>query len=494
MILRDYQSNAFPLIAESIKRGNRRIVVYLATGGGKSLIQAEIIRRSQLKSKNAMFLVNRKGLVHQFRKTLDSMDIEHDLAQGENTYFTGSSVVNGTIQTISRRGWKSPDLIVIDEGHYVPGSKDYLNLIFANKDKIIVTFTATPFAKGMSKVHDELDGEPLFQDLIVLSTIRELIDQGFLVDCEIFAPSEPDLKGVRLKKNSFGEMDYLPADLEERVDKPDLIGDIVQNYIRNGNNEQAVVFAHNIAHSQHICQEFCKSGVKADHVDGYMEDKERNPIYERFKKKVTRVICNVAVLREGWDVPECSVMIDAAPTKSLTTYIQKAGRVLRIFPGKDKAKIFDHAGNCYRFGYPTDDLPLELCDGRKKEENKVVKKEKEKKDCKCPKCNFIKKSFVCGNCGHKPEQEHGVIVAEGELKAVQKKKPVDKSKLYSELKHVAESKGWLEKRLHGVFKGITGEWPSKSAHLIPATKPCVETLKLIQWNNIKNAKSKYHAR
>lgn len=320
--LREYQISGIGQLRESLRRGNKRIVFYLATGGGKSVVATAIVKMARDKGKRVAFLVNRAGLVHQFSKHLTKAGIQHGILQSTNTHGIDRPVIVGTIQTAASRGLPDVDLLILDEGHAVPGSKDYKNLIFKFKGIPVISLTATPFSHGMAKRYDELDGEPLFQDIVVASTIRELIDQGFLVDCEIFAPSEPDLKGVRMQKNPFGEMDYIERDLGVAVDKPELIGDIVKNWFQLARGKKTVVFATNIAHSQHIVEQFQAVGIKAEHIDGYMTLDEREPIAKRFEQNETMILSNVAVLKEGWDVPDCEIMILARPTRSLIAWVQ----------------------------------------------------------------------------------------------------------------------------------------------------------------------------
>jgi superfamily II DNA or RNA helicase len=456
MILRDYQKNGIALVKASMRKGNKRIVLYSPTGSAMAMA---IIQMALEKNSRVAFLVNRKALVHQFSLALDRLGVRHDVAQGVNTWMNGRPVLVATIQTIARRGLADVDFVIIDEAHGVPGSKEYRELIFSLGGKPVIGLTATPFSKGMAKPYPELNG-PLFQDLIVVSTIKKLIAQGFLVDCDIFSPSEPDLKGIKLQKNSFGEMDYSEKELGKAVDKPDLIGDIVKHWIRLGKGKQTVVFATNISHSRHIVDQFCAAGVKAEHIDGYMEDEERDGIAKRFEKGDTTVISNVAVLREGWDVPACEVMILARPTRSLTTWIQMAGRVIRPSEGKGRALILDHSGSVHRMGYPTDDLPLELCDGSAK----LAKKQapKEVTESKCPKCHYVKKTFVCGNCGHAPTIEHGVKHAAGELKAVEKKKAYshdEKQQIWSSALGLAAMRGRSQGWASHLYRSMTGVWP-----------------------------------
>jgi superfamily II DNA or RNA helicase len=371
-------------------------------------------------------------------------------------------------------------VIVIDEAHGVPGSKDYLKVIFSHNNVPIVALTATPFSRGMAKKHKELVGEPLFEDMVIASTIRDLIAAGMLVDCDIYAPSQPDLSGVKTKRNRFGEIDYEDKSLAEAVDKPSLIGDIVSHWLTASNGRTTVCFATNIAHSKHIVYRFQQAGVKAAHLDGYMEDDERAEIMARMDRGEITVLSNVAVLREGWDFPACEVMILARPTKSLTTWIQMCGRVLRPAPGKTKAVILDHSGSAHELGYPTDDLPLELDDGNNKP--KEAKKEaKEKLPKLCPRCHFMKPAgqHKCGKCGHEPERQSDVVHAEGDLSLVERKKEKfsmdDKRGIYEALLGYAEENGIKPGWAYYKAKEITGVYPTSTTSARPG--PMVEAVK-----------------
>ena len=485
--LREYQISGIGQLRESLRRGNKRIVFYLATGGGKSVVATAIVKMARDKGKRVAFLVNRTGLVHQFSKHLTKAGIQHGILQSTNTHGIDRPVIVGTIQTAASRGLPDVDMIIIDEVHSAAGSKDYKNLIFKFKGIPVVGLSATPFSHGMAKRYDELDGEPLFQDIVVASTIRELIDQGFLVDCEIFAPSEPDLKGVRMQKNPFGEMDYSERDLGVAVDKPELIGDIVKNWFQLARGKKTVVFATNIAHSQHIVEQFQAVGIKAEHIDGYMTLDERDPIAKRFEQNETMILSNVAVLKEGWDVPDCEIMILARPTRSLIAWVQMVGRVLRPHTGKQVALVIDHSGTVHRLGYPTCDLPLELCDGSKVSVEKKQAKEKPK-ERKCPKCHFVKKVHTCPKCGFTPEKINDVVIEDGELKAVQKFSKQDKQNLYSELLCYAKSKGYKNGWASNQYRSKTGVWP-RSLHE-GHKQPSQETMNWITHQAIKYANRK----
>ena len=88
-----------------------------------------------------------------------------------------------------------------------------------------------------------------------------------------FAPTEPDLKGVETRQG-----DYVVSQLSTRMDRPDLIGDIVTNWHKHGQRRRTIVFCVDVGHSIHVCAEFVRAGIKAEHVDGSTAKRERDAI------------------------------------------------------------------------------------------------------------------------------------------------------------------------------------------------------------------------
>ncbi len=307
-----------------LSNGFKRVVLYAPTGAGKSVLAEELTILALGKGRRVCIVANRVQLVTQMAERFSASGIRYGILQGGNTNNVHLPVVICSINTIEKRGVPDCDLIIIDEAHACAGSKMYQRLIFQRNNVPVIGLTATPFSRGMAKPYKELGDEPLFQSLVVASTIRELIDMGFLVDCEIYAPSEPDLSGVRLSKNAFGEMDYSDksAEFAEAVDKPALVGDIITHWHKLAEGKPTICFATSISHSQHIVQQFNESGVSAEHIDCYMDEDDKDSILRRFKAGEFTVLSNCALLAEGFDYPACEVMILARPTKSLIRYIQ----------------------------------------------------------------------------------------------------------------------------------------------------------------------------
>lgn len=458
---RAYQTEAVQNLRSGLAGGYKRQILSSPTGSGKTEIGMILVRGAVAKGKRVAFLCNRINLVGQTSARFFRAGIPHGVIQGQNTSRTYENVIVASIQTVARRGMPEVDLLVIDEAHGVAGSKDYHKVIKEHGGAVI-GLSATPFSKGLGKHYDELSG-PLFEQMVVAASIQDLIDQGYLVDCDVYAPSQPDLSGVKITAGDYNE-----RELGEAVDKPALIGDIVTNWKKYAYNTPTVCFATNIAHSKHIVEQFAAANVVAEHIDCYTDEDERAAILKRVADGTTLVISNVGILTEGWDFPACKTMILARPTKSLIRYLQMAGRVLRPAPGKDRALILDHSGTVQSIGFPTDDFPMVLCDGKPKQATGSDKKVEEKKPAKCPQCSYLKKGGgKCPVCGFLPSRPNTTEHAEGELVPLTKKDKAKAAKLaglnkqtvYSELFRMGQEKGYKSGWVANQYRSIFGVWP-----------------------------------
>lgn len=481
--LRPYQTLAVQSLREAIRNKQLRLMLASPTGSGKTEIGMEIIRGALAKSKRPAFLVNRIELVNQASRRFHKARIMHSIIQGQNTRNLGERVSICSIQTVARRGMPDCDLILIDEAHAVAGSKDYRAIMEKAKGIPVIGLSATPFSHGLGKHNAELGG-PLFQEIIVAARISDLITQGYLVDCEVYAPSSPDMSGFKTKRTASGELDWSDADVGKASDKPELIGDIVEHWLKLAAGTPTVCFASNIAHSEHIAAQFVAAGVKAEHIDCYTPDEERKAILERVASGETKVISNVGILCEGWDFPACSTLILARPTKSLIRYLQMAGRVLRPFPGKSKALILDHSGTVVELGFPTDDQNMELHDGSPGKSK--VAELKPLKPHACSNCKHVTTLHCCPRCGFKPARDPNVTVLEGELKKIAKASKIGKQQFFSELYGYAKQRQCSEGRIAHLYRDKFGVWPKNLAKV--AIAPSQETLNYIRACNIAFAK------
>ncbi|MBL7131341.1 MAG: hypothetical protein ISS45_08080 [Candidatus Omnitrophica bacterium] len=68
---------------------------------------------------------------------------------------------------------------------------------------------------------------------------------------------------------------------------------------------------------------------------------EREKILEAFKNGDYKVLTAIRCLDEGVDIPSVKTAVILASSTNPTQYIQRRGRVLRRWPGKEEAEIFD---------------------------------------------------------------------------------------------------------------------------------------------------------
>ncbi len=463
LTLRPYQAQALDKLRAALARKLKRLMLYSPTGSGKTEIGFAVILGVLAKGGKVAFIANRKELVGQASRRLTAAGIAHGILQADNTRSLDARVLVCSIDTIARRGLPSDlSLIIIDEAHAVAGSVKYRELLFSRNLVPVVGLSATPFSPGLGRHYDELRG-PLFEELVEAITIRELIDLGFLVDVDCYAPANPDLTGVKTQKGIGGELDYNETQLGEAMNKPALVGDIVAHWLKLARGMQTVVFATNIAHSQHIVAEFLAAGITAEHIDYHHDDDERAAILGRFARGETMVLSNSALLAEGWDCPQVECMILARPTKSLIRYIQMVGRVLRPHDGKERAILLDHSGTVLRLGFATDDLPLDLDDGTANKSGKQ-KPKKPSEPKPCAKCHFVKPAGVhaCPQCGFAPTRQSDVEAADGELVKLDRKKPATadrKQHVFSQLLQVCRTKGYRAGWAANKYRDMFGVWP-----------------------------------
>jgi superfamily II DNA or RNA helicase len=375
MKLRDYQINLINDVRQAYLSGKKRPCIVLPCGGGKSVIVADMAKKATEKGNRVLFLVHRKELCDQIEDTFRSYGVNMKLCK------------IGMVQTITRRlmKMKEPALIIIDESHHVL-AKSYTNIIDYFPNARCVGVTATPCrlnGGGLGDINDQL--------IIGVST-KYLIENNFLAPYDYYAPSVADLTGLHVK---VGE--YVTKEIEERLIKKSIFGDVISYYRQLADGKQAICYCASISHSQQMAENFRDAGISAAHIDGSTLKVDRNRIINAFRAGEIKILCNVDLISEGFDVPDCECAILLRPTKSLTLYIQQSMRCMRFKPSK-KAVIIDHVGNYARFGLPDQDREWTLepkKKGKKKEEPEV--KVRQCPECffthewgdSCPKCGFV---------------------------------------------------------------------------------------------------------
>lgn len=312
-----------------------------------------------------------------------------------------------------------------------------------------------------------------------------------------FAPTIPDLMGVKTARG-----DYHEGQLQEAMDKSELVGDTVSNWIRLAGDRQTIVFASGVAHSIHLRDEFLRNGVKAAHIDGNTPDYERDKIIQQVRDRKIQVICNCMVLTEGFDEPSLSCCVLARPTKNFGLYLQMAGRVLRPDTDKENAFIIDHSGAVYRHGKVNDPYPWALdVQGQPEKETARQQRLREKTIITCVKCAAVYSGQLnCPMCNHVPERKGRFVMSRtGDLVAVDDAKNppnarhwnrYEKVKWFNQFLEWARVKGFKRNWAHYRYKDKFHEWPSNDFPEFEHVEFEREFKSYMRYTNIKYAKGK----
>lgn len=364
MILRDYQIRAVRQAREQWDAGKRAVCVVCPTGGGKTTIGAEICGGFR----SVIWVAHRKELVSQAVDRLRGSGLRVGaICPGERPD-ANAPIQVGTIQTLLARGIRpEAALIVFDEcHHYAPASEHWATFAAAYPDALKLGLTATPERRDGSTLGD------VFDALVVAASYSELLESGHLAPCVVYAPP-PD------KASSGWSCDPVTA------------------YTRYAPGTLAFAFFDRVARATEWERAFCLAGVPARTIDGKTKASDRDSALASFSAGHTRVLCNVATMTEGVDVPAAGTCILARCPDHASTYLQMVGRVLRPHPGKPHALLLDIVDATSRHGYPTEDREYSLT-------GKAITRTVKSEVRRCAECMamFPNSLGACPMCGWVP--------------------------------------------------------------------------------------------
>lgn len=500
MELREYQKDAIARLRQAVGSGKKRVILQASCGAGKTIISAEIAKCAVEKGKQVLFLVNRRDLVKQ---TVDKYTA-YGLGDQTGIILAGEEpslsrpIQCASFQTYGRRikldeftcnpWFHKADLIIWDEAQSA-NAPTYRKIIECYGNKPIIGLSATPMGANSTGLGD------VFEEIVTCVPTSILVGLGHLVPAIHYSPSKPDLARIGVMAG-----DYNKKQLGERVDKPKLVGDILENWQRLASDRQTIIFATNVKHSKHIRDRFRAYGVTIEHIDAHTDDEERQRIYSGFESGDIQIITNVGVCCEGSDLPVASCICVAKPTLQIGRWIQMAGRGARPYPGKKDYLLLDFSGCVERHGFVDDEIEWSLDVDKPAATKKRQKKEKKEPHIMiCEMCSFAFTGRRCPQCG-KEVADYGKKVAALEADLVCCDKPkaekftqADKRLFWRMLEHwrathtkkdgSAISPGWSSHK----FKENFGCWP-KGLKGLPPVEPDVNFINRMKYLNIKNAK------
>ena len=473
-VLRDYQRKAAIEINDAWASGQKKVLLNLPTGGGKTSVAAHMIAKAVEEGMNVMFIAHRKELIEQCSARLDHQGVPHGIIKSGNKRINRSPVQVASIQTLINRMRPRPgelighqhiaDLIIIDECHRAMAGT-YLEVLKAFPDSKVLGLTATPYRTDGKGLGD------LFDIIVSASSVKELTDLGFLVPYRVFTtPLTPDFSKIKTKMGEFDKTAVAAA-----MDTAQLVGDVYAQWAKHGVGRQTVIFASSCEHAKSIQNIFIEAGVKIGYVDGTTPEEERGRILKDLESGAVSVVVNMGVLTEGWDCPPVSCVQIARPTKSLGLYLQMAGRALRPFKDKKNCVIIDHGGNTMRHGLIDEprDVSLEGDKGR----------EFPPKLTTCFMCNHVHQERKCPECGHENKKPKPVVtddekkymsamqIADGDLEEVDLVKILERRKseiaFFKDCISTQRDRGYKTGYAKKMFMDKFGRWPGKEIGIKP---------------------------
>lgn len=411
--LRDYQASAIEGLRDSIRAGQRRLILCAGTGAGKTLTSAHMLKEAAGKGSYTLFIVDRVALTDQTSAVFDEYGIHHGVVQGDHPrWLPKENVQVCSAQTLARRKLpRDPDLIIVDEAHCQ--YKSTLEYIEKNPQAVVVGLTATPFTAGMGD---------FWHGVVNVIPTRELIRGGHLIEPKIYVARSPEDDELGL--NSYGEF----SDRSAEVAGVRIVGDVVQEWIDKtrenfGGPVKTIVFSPTVDHGRELCAAFAAAGFNFQQIS-YLDrsEDERREKIEEFRRpdSIIHGLVSCGVLTKGFDVPDVKCGISCRPyRKSLSSHMQEIGRVMRTHPEKDMALWLDHSGNIERFALDMFDVwdngAGELSHASKRDSKARERNQTERAKVVCPECSCALRGITCMACGWEKPARSGIHAVEGEL-------------------------------------------------------------------------------
>ena len=357
--LRPYQQALLKQTQDALAAEPRaRLMLQLPTGGGKTVIAGALLTNWLRGGRKAVWLTHRKELAEQTRGMLTDADVSAitnvNWTPGEDAPYMAGGAVILMAQTVGRRTarrevwnrYNANDLLVIDEAHHAaaPGWERAMQ----QWPGPIVGMTATPWRLSEKEGFDHL-----FDGLLCGPQTADLQNLGSLCEAQVFIPPPEE----RIAGGIVGSIgDYTETGIKRaNRDRPDIMtAGALAFWQKHADNRQTIAYAVSVDHAHNLAAVFNEDGIPSAVILGDTNPEERDRAIAGFRDGSIRVLVNVIVATEGFDLPDASCVKIARPTLSLALYLQMVGRGLRPKPDGGDCIILDLAANSVTHGLPED--------------------------------------------------------------------------------------------------------------------------------------------
>jgi len=370
-----FQTQAVDSAISYMQRGGMAGLITSATGTGKSIIIAKLIKRLMVSTPDLRVVVatHVAELVGQNAKKLQTVFPNADIgiySAGLGQKQKHRQVTFAGIQSIFGVDLEKTHLLIIDEAHTI-GRKDqsmwltFINMLKAKNPKLrIIGLSATPFRMDSGNLTTGDDA--LFDEVIFEYGLGRAVQDGYLVELvPKHTETKYDISNVKKTKG-----DYNIKELETATNIDELTRSAVSEMIEKGKNRKTwLIFCNGVNHSFAVRDELRRNNISCETVTGDTLDNERNEILARYLSGELQAVTNNAVWTTGLDVPTIDMIVMMRHTMSGGLLLQMAGRGTRVtidlspyesakerreaIKASDKPNciFLDFAGNIYRHGF-----------------------------------------------------------------------------------------------------------------------------------------------
>ena len=383
---RYYQETAVRKVLEGIAKGEKRILLTLATGTGKTFIAFQIayklfetrwnLRKTNTRPK-ILFLADRNVLANQAKNDFggfkdDAMvRIKPGSVAKNGQVPTNGSVFFTIFQTFMCGPDDSPyfgqypkdffDLIIIDECHR-GGAKDESNwrgILEYFEPAVQLGLTATP------RVDQNVNTYTYFTYHAYEYSLKQGIEDGFLtpfrhinmqsnIDDYIYSPEDEIVSGVVQQGKVYTEEDFYKGNIKIRQRDEARVKEFLAGI---GETEKTLVFCATQAHAAEVRdminaerkkKGYCQRVTANDGAAGeeYLSDFQDN------EKTIPTVLTTSEKLSTGVDARNVRHIVLMRPVNSMIEFKQIIGRGTRIYDGKYYFTIWDFVHAYEKYAQP----------------------------------------------------------------------------------------------------------------------------------------------
>ena len=395
--LRPYQRDLLQQVQTALNADTKaRVMMQLPTGGGKTIIAGALLTDWLTDGRKAVWLTHRRELAEQTRQMLTDAHISA-MTDVKWTPGTDAPAMSGgavilMAQTVGRctakreiwDRYNADDLMVIDEAHHA--AAEGWERAMKQWPGRIIGMTATPWRLSKKEGFDHL-----FDELLCGPQVADLQATDWLCDARTLLPP----LGQRIIGGEIDRTgDYTDRGIEQ-ANRPDVMtAGVLEFWQKDFDDRPTIAYAVSVDHARNLASVFNGAGIPAAVILGDTSSEERSKAIAGFKEGTLKVLVNVVVATEGFDLPDASCIVIARPTMSLALYLQMVGRGLRPKDDGGDCLILDLAANSEIHGLPEKQRKWSL-------EPRGIESPGEAPVVWCPKCETVSPatSHHCRGCG-----------------------------------------------------------------------------------------------